>query len=422
MTKVLVIGSGGREQALAWKLAQSPQVDRVYVAPGNGGSRDPIENVDIGFTDGPNLLKFAQDKKIELTVIGQEAAAEAGVVDLFEEAGLAIFGPNKAAAQIETSKVFSKDLMAAENIPTAEYKTFTDPEPALAYAKTRDLPVVVKADGLAVGKGVTVAQNYDEAAAAINDVMVKKIFGDSGNQVVVEDFLKGQEVSVHALTDGNEAVIFPSSQDHKQIFDGDKGPNTGGMGVIAPVPWVTNDHMSFIEDKVVKPALQGLNKKGLRFNGVLYPGLMIDGQAIKLLEFNARFGDPEAEAYMRLFEGDLFETLLACANGNLKPAAVSWKPGYAVSVAIASGGYPGSYAKGLPITGVEEAEKMDDIVVFHAGTAIKDGQSVTAGGRVLNVTATGTSLDEALDKAYAAVKLINFDGMHYRTDIGRRPA
>ena len=416
----MVIGSGGREQALAWKLAQSPSVSKVYVAPGNGGSRGRIENVDIGFTSGPDLLKFAQDQQIDLTVIGQEAASEAGVVDMFQKAGLTIFGVNKAAAQIETSKVFSKNLMAAENIPTAEYKTFTDSGRALAYAKTRELPVVVKADGLAGGKGVVVAQSYDEAAEFIDEVMVKKIFGESGVQVVIEDFLKGQEVSAHALSDGKSAVIFPSSQDHKQVFDGDKGPNTGGMGAIAPVPWVTSEHMSFVEDKIVKPALKGLQKQGLCFNGVLYPGMMIDGKSIKLLEFNARFGDPEAEAYMRLFDGDLFETLLACATGKLDPSTVRWKSGYVASVAVAAGGYPGSYPKGLPITGIEEAEKLDDIVVFHAGTAIKDGQLVTNGGRVLNVTATGATLDEALDKAYAAIKLIHFEGMHYRTDIGRR--
>ena len=421
MAQVLVIGAGGREQALAWKLAQSPLVEKVYVAPGNGGSQGIIENVAIGFTDGPGLLKFAQENMIDLTVVGQEAASEAGVVDLFEDTGLAIFGVNKGAAQIETSKVFSKDLMKAENIPTAEYKTFTDPEQALAYAKTRELPVVVKADGLASGKGVVVAQSYDQAAEFIDEVMVKKIFGDSGNEVVIEDFLKGQEVSAHALSDGKAAVLFPSSQDHKQIFDGDEGPNTGGMGVIAPVPWVTDEHMSFVETNIIKPALEGLSKQSLRFNGILYPGMMIDGDKVKLLEFNARFGDPEAEAYMRLFDGDLFQTLLACSKGELDASTASWQPGYAVSVAVASGGYPGNYKKGLPVTGIEEAEKQPDIVIFHAGTTVKNGQTTTAGGRVLNVTATGSTLDQALDKAYAAIKLIHFDGLHYRTDIGRRP-
>jgi phosphoribosylamine---glycine ligase len=420
VTSVLVIGSGGREQALAWKLAQSPQVNKVYVAPGNGGSRGKIENADIGWLDADQLLEFARAKNIDLTVIGQEAASEAGVADAFLAAGLTIFGPTKAAARIETSKAFSKDLMAAENIPTAEYRNFTDPKAALDYAKNRPLPVVIKADGLATGKGVLICQTPEQIEAAIDEIMVKKAFGGAGNQVVVEDFLKGQEVSVHALCDGTRTVIFPPSQDHKQIFDGDQGPNTGGMGAFAPVSWITDEQIAFVKERAVEPALRGLKAEDAEFKGCLYPGLMIDSNDIKLLEFNARFGDPEAEIYMRLFEGDLYEVLKACAEGTLNPAAVSWKSGFAVTVVLASGGYPGSYPKGLPITGIDEAEKLDDIVVFHAGTAVKNGQLVTAGGRVLNVTATGATLDEALDKAYAAIKLIHFEGMHYRTDIGRR--
>jgi len=420
MAQVLVIGGGGREQALAWKLAQSSQVDKVYVAPGNAGSSGSIENADIGWLDVDRLLKFAQDKKIDLTVIGQEAAYEAGVVDAFQATGLSVFGPTKAAGQIETSKVLSKDLMAEQDIPTAAYKTFTDSGEAVAYAKSRPLPVVIKADGLAEGKGVTVCFETGQIEAAIDKIMVQKAFGDSGNQVVVEDFLNGQEVSVHALCDGRQSAIFPASQDHKQINDGDQGPNTGGMGAFAPVPWVTPQHLETIKDRIVQPALRGLDAKGSKFSGVLYPGLMIDGDDINVVEFNARFGDPEAEVYMRLLDGDLYQILADCAYGRLDPASVGWQPGYAVDVALASGGYPGSYAKGLPITGIDEAEKQPDIVVFHAGTAIKDGQLVTAGGRVLNVTATGATLEEALDKAYAAVKLIHFEGMHYRTDIGRR--
>jgi phosphoribosylamine--glycine ligase len=421
MTKVLVIGGGGREQAVAWKLLQSSHVEKVYLAPGNGGSRGAVENVDIAFDDVPALLKFAQDKRIGLTVVGQEAASEAGVVDAFKAAGLIIFGPTKAATRIESSKVFSKVLMTAERIPTAAYMTFTDANEALKYAASRPLPVVIKADGLATGKGVIICASAQEAAAAIDDIMVKKTFGDAGNSVVVEDFLKGQEVSVHALCDGQQAVIFPASQDHKQIFDGDKGPNTGGMGVIAPVPWVTPYHLDFVSKLVLEPALRGLRERNAAFTGCLYPGLMIDGGDVQLLEFNARFGDPEAEVYMRLLEGDLFEIFVACAMGKLNPGSVSWRPGFGVSVVLCSPGYPGDYPKGLPITGIDEAEKLADIVVFHAGTDIKNGQLVTDGGRVLNVTATGSTLDEALDKAYAAVKLIHFEGMHYRTDIGRRP-
>ncbi len=422
MAKVLVIGSGGREQALAWKLAQSDKVDKVYVAPGNAGSRGAVESVAIGFLDVPELLRFATEKHIDLTVVGQEASSAAGVVDAFQEAGLTIFGPTKAATQIESSKVMSKNLMAAEHIPTAAYKTFTDAHEALVYAQGRPLPVVIKADGLAEGKGVTVCFTVEDIEEAIDKTMIKRAFGDSGNQVVVEDFLKGQEVSVHALCDGRRSAIFPASQDHKQINDDDRGPNTGGMGVIAPVPWVTPQHLEYVNEKIVQPALRGLAEQDATFTGCLYPGLMIDREDIQVVEFNARFGDPEAEVYMRLLDGDLYDILLACANGRLDPKTVAWKNSYAVSVVAASPGYPGSYPKDLPITGIEEAEKDAAIVVFHAGTAHKGGQLVTSGGRVLNVTAVGSTLDEALDKAYAAMQKINFEGMHYRTDIGRRPS
>ncbi len=282
------------------------------------------------------------------------------------------------------------------------------------------MPVVLKADGLAAGKGVIICHTEKEIEAAIDEIMVNKTFGDAGNKVVVEDFLKGQEVSIHALTDGHRSAIFPPSQDHKQINDGDKGHNTGGMGVIAPVNWLNESQLDSINQNVVQPALQGLREKKAYFVGCLYPGLMIDGDDIKVLEFNARFGDPEAEVYMRLLDADLYEILTDCAQGNLDPSKVKWRPGFAVTVVLASGGYPGDYKKGLPITGIEAAEKLDDIVIFHAGTAMKDGNLVTAGGRVLNVTATGATLDKALSKAYDAVKQIHFEGMHYRTDIGRR--
>ena len=421
MADVLVVGSGGREQALAWKLAQSSKVARVYVAPGNGGSRGKVENVEVNFDDVDGLLAFAQKEQVDLTVVGQEAASEAGVVDAFRQGGLNIFGPTKAAVKIESSKAFSKDLMAAQKIPTAEYRNFTDADEARTYAKSRPRPVVLKADGLATGKGVIIAQTESEIDAAIDEIMVKKAFGTAGDKIVVEDFLKGQEVSVHALTDGHQSVIFPASQDHKQINDGDQGPNTGGMGVIAPVSWVTEGQLDFINGNVVQPALKGLRDKDALFTGCLYPGLMIDDDQIKVLEFNARFGDPEAEVYMRLLNADLFEICLACAQGKFDPSIVKWHDGFAVTVVLASGGYPGDYKKGVPISGIEAAGQQPGIVVFHAGTAIKDGRIVTAGGRVLNVTATGPTLDEALDKAYAAVKLIHFDGMHYRTDIGRRP-
>jgi len=420
--RVLVIGGGGREQALAWKLAQSSSVGKVFVAPGNGGSTGIIENVAIGFTDGEALLGFALQHKVNLTVIGQEAASEAGVVDLFQAAGLTIFGPSKAAVKIESSKVLSKNLMKSRHIPTAKYKAFTDPVAAIKYAKGRSLPVVVKADGLAEGKGVTVCHSHKDIDNAIEKIMVQKVFGASGNSIVVEDFLSGQEVSIHALCDGKRAIIFPPSQDHKQIFDGDKGPNTGGIGVIAPVPWVTAEHLMTINNKIVQPALDGLTQQNSPFSGCLYPGLMIDGKDVNVVEFNARFGDPEAEVYMRLLDSDLYKILLSCATGTLDPSAVKWKPGYAVTVVLCSPGYPGSYPKGLPITGVDKAEKFDDIVIFHASTVIKDKKLVTNGGRVLNVTACGATLKSALNKAYGAIKSIHFEGMQYRTDIGQRVA
>lgn len=343
MANVLVIGNGGREQALAWKLAQSEHVEKVSVAPGNGGSRGKVENVEIAFDDVEGLLEFAHTNTIDLTVVGQEAASEAGVVDAFVAAGLTIFGPTKAAVRIESSKVFSKDLMRAENIPTAAYQTFDTADDARAYAKSQPLPVVIKADGLATGKGVIIAETEVMIDEAIDQIMIKKAFGASGNRVVIENFLKGQEVSMHALCDGSEAIMFPASQDHKQAYDGDKGPNTGGMGVIAPVPWVSEAHVEFVRQKMVLPALEGLKKRDSEFKGTLYPGLMIDGTDIKLLEFNARFGDPEAEVYLRLLDGDLYEILVACARGTLTADMVKWRDGYAATVVLASGGYPAQY-------------------------------------------------------------------------------
>jgi phosphoribosylamine--glycine ligase len=420
MAKVLVIGSGGREQALAWKLAESPNVSKVFVAPGNAGSSGIVENIDIHYEDAEGLVSFAKENDIDLSVVGQESASASGVVDAFKSKNLKIFGPDKAAAQIESSKAFSKNLMHEERIPTAQYKNFTDHKEAREYAKSRLFPIVIKADGLATGKGVIIAYNEHDIDDAIDAIMVKKEFGASGETVVIEDFLTGQEVSLHALSDGTNAVLFPASQDHKQIFDGDKGPNTGGMGVVAPLDWVSEETLEAVRTIVVEPALNGLKKKGATFVGCLYPGLMLEGSDISVLEFNARFGDPEAEVYMRLLDGDLYEIFMACVNGRLSPELISWKDGYAATIILASPGYPGSYPKGLPITGIENAEKREDIVIFHSGTAIKDGQLVTAGGRVLNITATGPTLEEALDKAYDAVQDIHFEGMQYRKDIGRR--
>ncbi len=417
--KVLIIGGGGREHALAWKLKESPKVGELFVAPGNGGTAEIATNVDIGFTDVDGLLAFAQKNNIDLTVIGQEAASDAGVVDAFLAAGLKIFGPTSAACKIESSKAFSKDLMKAQNIPTAEFENFTDPTKANEYIQSKSLPIVIKASGLAEGKGVVIAEDMETAEQAIDDIMVKKVFGEAGSEVVIEEFLGGQEVSIHALCDGKNSILFPASQDHKQVNDGGKGPNTGGMGVVAPVPWVTPEHMSFAKEKVVRPTLDGLRDKGAEFKGCLYPGLMVENSDIKVLEFNARFGDPEAETYLRLLESDLFDILMDCVNGTLDPSKVVWRPGAAISVAAVSGGYPGKYPKGLQIHGIEKAESYhDDVVVLQAGSK-KDGDTlVTNGGRVLYVTAYGKDVADARKKAYAAIKEISFDGMHYRTDIG----
>ncbi len=418
--KVLVVGSGGREHALAWKLAQSPQVDKIFVAPGNGGTANIVQNVDIKFTDTTTLLNFAISKKIDLVVIGQEAASEAGVVDALIDAGLTVFGPTKAAVRIESSKAFSKDLMRDQNIPTANFKNFNDPTKALIYIENHTLPFVIKASGLAEGKGAVVCTSLAQARKTINEIMVKKIFKNAGDIVVIEDFLSGQEISTHALCDGNQAVLFPPSQDHKQVYDGDIGPNTGGMGVIAPVPWVTDAQMDIVRNKIIEPALKGLSDAGSPFKGCIYPGLMIDDKKVNVIEFNARFGDPEAQVYMRLLDADLFEVLTGCANGQLDPSKIKWGGGAAISVALCSGGYPGPYQKGLQITGIEQAEKLEDVVVFQAGTKMINDQLVTNGGRVLHVTATGSSIDDARTKVYKAIKLISFEGMHYRTDIGNR--
>lgn len=421
MNKVLIIGAGGREHAIAWKLQQSPKVSELFVAPGNGGISQIATCVPIGLTEVEKVVAFAQENAIDFVVVAQDDALAAGMVDALTAVGIKAFGPTKAAAQIEASKAFSKDLMKQTGVPTAAYENFQDIGSAKQYVQSCSYPTVVKASGLAAGKGVIICQNITEAEAAIDEIMGDKVFGASGDTIVIEDFLNGQEVSVHALSDGQQAAMFPTSQDHKQVFDGDKGPNTGGMGVIAPVDWAS-PYLPAIKEQVVQPILDGLKKNGSPFVGCLYPGLMIDGDQLKTLEFNARFGDPETEVYMRLLDTDLFELFEACVDGNLNPENVKWHAGYAATIILASGGYPGKYQTGLPISGIEAAEADPNVIVFHAGTKQKeDGTYTTAGGRVLNVTAIGSTLDEALATAYAAVDKINFEGKHYRTDIGRRP-
>ncbi len=419
MNKILIIGSGGREHALAWKLKQSPRVGKIFVAPGNAGTAELGENVNIKPTDILALADWAQKNKIDFTVVGPDDSLALGIVDEFQKRDLKIWGPSKQAAQIEASKAFAKKLMKDNNIPTAEYQTFSDYHQALKYLENKGAPIVIKASGLALGKGVSVCQTLDEAKKFLQDVMVNKIFGDAGNEVVIEEFLQGPEFSIHAFSDGKTFQLLPPSQDHKPVFNEGKGPNTGGMGTIAPLPWVDQKLMDEVSSTIVKPALDGLKNLDSPFVGLLYPGLMLTKDGPKVIEFNSRFGDPETQSYMRLLDSDLFDILEACVNGNLADIKIEWAKKYACCIVLASGGYPGNYEKGLPITGIDEAEKMDDVVVFHAGTKTSDdGKLLTNGGRILGVTAVADDLQSALNKAYEAVKLIKFEGIHYRTDIG----
>src|SRR3989344_42342 len=428
--QVLLIGSGGQEHALAWKIAQSPLCEKLYIAPGNAGTAEEGENVPLKPTDIAGLLKFAKEKGIDFSVVGMDDPLALGVVDEFQAAGLKIFGPTKRADEIESSKVFAKEFMARHGIPTARFQTFSSFESALAFAKElsdseQNGKVVVKASGLALGKGAFVCRNLSEAETALRQIMVAKIFGPAGAAVVVEEFLEGPEVSIHALSDGKTYRLFPTAQDHKTIFENDTGPMTGGVGMIAPVPqFESREFMAQVEQTIVRPALEGLAKEGRVYQGLLYPGLIITAQGPKVLEFNARFGDPEPQSYLRLLKSDLLTVLHACATGTLDQINLEWTPGYAACVVLCSGGYPGEYKKGLPITGIEEAENLpvdgEGIKVFHAGTTMVDGQLVTNGGRVLGVTAVGDNLALALEKAYAAARKIHFEGMYYRRDIGRK--
>lgn len=418
--RILIIGSGGREHALAWKLKQSPKVSEIFVAPGNAGTALLGKNIDIKATDILALADWAQSNKIDFTVVGPDDSLALGIVDEFQKRNLKIWGPSKEAARIESSKAFAKELMAKNNIPTAQFKTFADYNQALQYLEEKGAPIVIKASGLALGKGVTVCKTLEEAKTALKEAMVDKAFGDAGNEVVIEEFLEGQEFSIHAFSDGKAFKLLPPSQDHKPINNDNQGPNTGGMGTIAPLPWVSAELMTTVSSQIAKPALEGLKNLGHPFVGLLYPGLIMTKDGPKVIEFNARLGDPETQSYMRLLKTDLVDILEACVNGNLNEVNIEWEKKYACCIVLASGGYPGTYEKGKIITGIDEAEKLEDVVVFHAGTKIENGQLVTNGGRVLGVTATADDLKSALDKAYSAIKLINFEGMHYRTDIGQK--
>ncbi|MEJ2508290.1 MAG: phosphoribosylamine--glycine ligase [Gammaproteobacteria bacterium] len=419
--KVLVIGGGGREHALAWKAAQSPQVETVFVAPGNAGTarESGVQNVAIGAEDVPALVEFAQREQIGLTIVGPEAPLVAGVVDAFEAAGLPIFGPRQAAAQLEGSKAFTKDFLARHNIPTAEYRTFVDAAEAIAYIEERGAPIVVKADGLAAGKGVIVAQNVAEAVAAVEDMLAGNKFGDAGHRVVVEECLVGEEASFIVMVDGEHILPLASSQDHKARDDGDTGPNTGGMGAYSPAPVVTPGIHERVMREVIEPTVRGMAAEGCPYTGFLYAGLMVspDGTP-KVLEYNCRFGDPETQPIMMRLRSDLVALVQAGVDRRLGQISVDWDPRAAVGVVMAAGGYPGSYRKGDVIEGLDS--EQTDTKVFHAGTAEGDGQVVTAGGRVLCVVGLGETVGAAQARAYARVRDISWEGAFYRSDIGHR--
>ncbi|OPX21912.1 MAG: phosphoribosylamine--glycine ligase [Candidatus Latescibacteria bacterium 4484_107] len=418
--KILVIGSGGREHTLVWKIAQSADVDRLYAAPGNPGMAQLAECVDIQADDTDGLLVFALRERIDLTVVGPEVPLALGIVDRFEERGLKIFGPSGRAAQIESSKGFSKDLMAKYGIPTARYQRFTFSEEAVRYVREQGAPIVVKADGLAAGKGVLICRTQAEAVEAVRTIMEDQAFGAAGKEVVVEEFLEGEEASILALTDGETILPLVASQDHKAIFDGDRGPNTGGMGAYAPAPVVTEAVAQRVMEQVLRPAVDGMAKEGRIYKGVLYAGLMIADGKLKVVEFNCRFGDPESQVVLPLLKTDLVALMMAVAEGRLGEMSLEESDASAVCVVMASEGYPGSYEKGKRITGLDTAREMDDVVVFHAGTGVRDGNIVTNGGRVLGVTAMGADIGRAIDRAYEAVGKINFEGAYYRRDIGAK--
>ena len=418
--KILMIGSGGREHALIKKLLESPKCEKLYCAPGNGGISRDAEVVNISVMDKEGMVRFAKDNAIDLVFVAPDDPLADGMVDAMEAAGIRAFGPNAKAAIIEASKVFSKNMMKKYGIPTAKYEVFTDPAQAIAYVKAENTtPVVVKADGLALGKGVIIAQTIDEAVAAIKSIMEDKQFGDSGNQIVIEEFLTGPEVSVLAFTDAKCVKPMVSSKDHKRAYDNDEGLNTGGMGTISPNPYYTDALAKECMRTIFEPTIEAMVKEGRPFKGCLYFGLMMTPKGPKVIEYNARFGDPEAQVVLPRLKTDLVDICEAVIDGSLSDLEIEWDDGAAACVVMASGGYPVSYKKGIEMFGLDENGQVDGAVVYHAGTKYENGRFYTNGGRVLGVTAKAPTLDEALEKAYAAVKKISFEGAHYRTDIGR---
>ncbi|MDO4301715.1 MAG: phosphoribosylamine--glycine ligase [Clostridia bacterium] len=416
--KVLVVGSGGREHAICWKLLQSSKADKIYCAPGNAGIGEVAELVPIGAMEFDKLIDFVKSEGIDFTVVGMDDPLVGGIADEFEKEGLKIFGPRANAAIIEGSKAFSKELMKKYNIPTAAYETFDNYDAALEYVKKGDFPVVLKADGLALGKGVLICNTLEEAVEGLNTIMVDKKFGDSGNKVVIEEFLTGQEMSVLSFCDGKTIVPMVSAQDHKRALDGDKGLNTGGMGTFSPSRVYTPELAEECMNTIFKPTVDALNAEGRTFKGIIFFGLMLTPKGMKVIEYNARFGDPETQVVLPRLKSDLMEIFEACVDGTLDKVNVEWEDNGTACVVLASGGYPESYTKGYEITGLDDAEKADNIVVFHAGTALKDGKFVTNGGRVLGITGIGRNLDEAIKIAYEGVKLVDFKDKHFRTDIG----
>jgi len=426
--RILVIGSGGREHALVWKLAQSPHATQIWCAPGNAGiARErlasnlaPVQCLSLGSEDLPALLAFAREQKPDLTVVGPDNPLALGIVDQFQSHGLRIWGPNQKAAQFEASKVFAQRFMEKHGIPTARSGMFADPKAARAFAASLDGRCAVKADGLALGKGVLMCANLAEAEKAIDEILVHRTFGTAGSSIVIQEFLEGLEISLHALCDGTTARLFPTSQDHKRALDGDQGLNTGGMGAYCPTPFLSPDGLAQVESEILSPWLRGCAAEGIDFRGILYPGVMLTKTGPKVLEFNARFGDPETQVYLTRLENDLVELLDASVSGNLHALELKWRPEISVCVVMASGGYPGHYAKGKPILGLDQAARMPNTKVFHAGTAASGDQTVTNGGRVLGVTAWGADLGQARATAYAAVERIHFENAQFRRDIGAK--
>jgi phosphoribosylamine---glycine ligase len=415
--RILIVGSGGREHALAWKLRQSPAVEQIFCAPGNAGTALLGENVAITAGDLVALARFAKQNRIGLTVVGPDDPLAAGIVDLFQGQRLRIFGPTKSAARIEASKIFAKQLMHAAGIPTAEAQVFTSSEQAFRYCDSAKYPVVIKADGLALGKGVIIARDQAMAGAAIDAMMNRARFGEAGRRIVVEEFLSGSECSLHALVDSTSYLLLATARDHKRVFDGDQGPNTGGMGAVSPASNWTNDLEQKFDRQIMQPLLDRLKQQQVRFNGLLFPGLMITAEGPRVLEFNCRFGDPETQAILPRMTSDLLPLLEATIDGTIASQNISWDDRVAVTVVLASGGYPDKYDTGKPITGLDEAAAIDDVEIFHAGTRELGGRTITSGGRVLAVTALGAGVEAARAQAYKAIGCIRFDGCHYRKDI-----